>query len=254
MVHRQLAPAGGIAHIVAAIGTILLLAALAAAPAGAANRRIEISDYRWSEEDVAIQAGEHVTWHFTGPDLMHSVTGESQNVSGLDSDPGVNQPMQKLGRSYRVDFSQPGIYNFTCKLHTAVSGSVIVGPGPGDPVTEPDPIPDNNIDLVAPRLSSLRLGKPAVRRGSGVALRYSLDERARIEADFFRFEGEGKRRFSGFQTFRGFIGINSIGLGAPDAKLRLGPGRYLAVLRATDGVANESDPRYLRLRVLPKRG
>jgi len=55
-----------------ALGLALLVALLlVAAPADAANRRISISNYQWSDEDLHVDLGEHVTWYWTGPDLMH---------------------------------------------------------------------------------------------------------------------------------------------------------------------------------------
>ena len=66
---------------------------------------------------VDVDLGQHVTWYWVGPDVMHSVTGISANDAGEDSDPGNPQPDHKLGSTFRLTFDQPGVYQFRCKLH-----------------------------------------------------------------------------------------------------------------------------------------
>lgn len=223
-----------------------------AADAGAANHRVAISDYRWSTPEIQINAGEHVTWYWTGPDLMHSVTGQSANAKSLDSDPGINQPEHRLGDTFQLSFTQPGVYQFQCKLHGSVRGEIFVSPAPGDPVAEADPVPRTHVDLRPPTISALRLQRRSVHRGSALALRYSLDERAAVAVDLFRYR-HGRRVFAGYQAWRGHIGFNTVGLGTIGAHFHARPGRYLAVIRATDESANESGPKRLALRILPRR-
>ena len=110
------------------------LAALALAPAaGAANRRVAISNYQWSAPQLEIGLGEHVTWYWTGPDTVHSVTGDSPNAAGLDSDPQTSLPHHQIGDSFQLSFDSPGTYAFACKLHSTVRGTVTVSATPGRP-------------------------------------------------------------------------------------------------------------------------
>ena len=211
--------------LTAAIAAILL----PAAPASADNRRIAISDYRWSDPEIEIDLGEHVTWYWVGPDLMHSVTGTSDNAVGLDSDPQTNQPKHDLGDTFRLDFDQPGEYVLNCKLHSTVKGTVIVSNVPGDPVTEPDPVPRTQVDLKAPRLRDLSLGSPRFGR-NGTRFGFSLGERARVSAEIFRLGIRGQRSFAGFRTWKGYIGPNGVRIGGPSANFRPRPGRYEALL------------------------
>ena len=104
-----------------------------AAPALGANRRIAIGHYQWSDPEIHLDLGEHVTWYWVGPDTMHSVTGTSPNDLGLDSDPGNDQPRHNVGSSFQLSFNTPGTYTFQCKLHSAVHGEVIVSSTPGRP-------------------------------------------------------------------------------------------------------------------------
>lgn len=224
--------------------------AIVAPAATAANRRVAISGYKWSQPEIQLNVGEHVTWYWTGPDLMHSVTGQSANAKGWDSDPNINQPDHRLGDTYQVDFTQPGVYQFQCKLHGSVRGEIVVSADPGDPVTEPDPVPRTNVDLRAPRVTDLRLAKHAVRRGRRIVMRYSLGEKASLSADFYRYRGGGTV-YAGYETFKGHVGFNHFGLGGRGKHFRARPGRYRVVIRATDGAANESRARRVGVRILP---
>lgn len=216
--------------------------------AGAENRRIAISNYSWSDANLELDLGEHVTWYWTGPDLMHSVTGESANAAGLDSDPQTNQPQHELGDSFQLSFGQPGVYRLQCKLHSTVQGTITVSATPGDPSSEPDPVPQSNVDLTPPRLRELKLGSRAFGR-RGTSLTFSLGERSRLSADLYRYDAEGHRHFAGYRTWKGYIGFNGVRIGHRGEHFRPRPGSYLAVLTATDQANNTSTPRRLRFQI-----
>ena len=243
MVHRQLAARAAVA-VVAAI-----VAALALAPsAGASNRRISISNYQWSDAQIELDLGEHVTWYWVGPDTMHTVTGDSPNSAGLDSDPGVALPQHKIGDSYRVDFNAPGTYNFVCRLHSTVRGSVTVSDTPGDPASEQDPEPKSAIDLRPPKVRHLSLAKDPI-RGRGEQLHFALDDRAKVDADYYKIDAGGKRHFAGWDKWRGYIGFNEIRFGRRGDHFRAERGRYVALLRATDTNGLESKPREIHFKI-----
>jgi plastocyanin len=232
-------------------GVALLACAAFAAPASADNRRVAISDYQWSDPAVQIDLGEHVTWHWVGPDLMHSVSGTSPNAAAIDSDPGTNQPRHDLGDTFRVSFDRPGTYELRCKLHTTVSGTVTVSNTPGDPVSEPDPIPPLRVDRKAPRLRDVSLGQTTFGR-RGTRLSFSLGERARVSAEIFRLGEGGRRAFAGYRTWKGYIGPNGVRIGGRSAHFEPRPGDYIAVLRAEDEASNISEPRRLRFTIRPR--
>src|SRR5690242_3574617 len=77
---------------IGALALLVAFLAFGAATASAANRRVSISHYQWSIPQIHVNLGEHVTWYWVGPDLLHSVTGISPNDKGWDSDPGLNTP------------------------------------------------------------------------------------------------------------------------------------------------------------------
>jgi len=225
-------------------------ALLVPAAASAENRRISISNYAWSDQDFTIDRGEHVSWYWIGPDTMHSITGDSPDAKGIDSDPQTNQPQHKIGDTFRVDFDNPGIYSFRCKLHSTVNGTVTVSSTPGDPITEPDPIPRSKVDLEAPNLRDLRLGSTTVRR-KGTSMKYSINERARIEVEYLRSKRRGGRQFAGYARYKGgHIGANGLRFGIRRTNFPARPGRYLAKVRAIDRSANATRPFKLRFRIV----
>jgi hypothetical protein len=131
-----------------------------------------------------------------------------------------------------------------------VRGTVTVSNKPGDPVTEPDPVPANRVDRTAPRLGGLSLSAKSVRR-KGVRLSFALDEPTKVvDAEYFRLARRGKRQFAGFQRWRKVhIGFNDVRFGQPGKHFKARPGRYVAKLRATDASQNESRARSLRFRI-----
>jgi plastocyanin len=212
------------------------------ASASAVNTRVSIANYAWSQPQVHVDLGEKVTWDWLGPDLAHSVTGISANDLQWDSDPGTDAPAHRAGDSFTLQFSQPGEYFFQCKLHAAVRGEVIVSGVPGDPNGNPGPQPPLNLDLKPPTLGSLSMPKQQTNGPNGLEFSVQISERGSLEAEYYRLNSKGKRVYNGFDTWKAFIGINRLQLGARGKHFRARPGRYLAVLRATDEAANESKP------------
>ena len=231
------------------VGLTLVACLALPAAAGADSRRISISNYEWSDAAIQIDLGEHVTWYWIGPDTMHSVTGDGPPAQGLDSDPQTNQPRHRIGDEFRLDFDEPGIYGFRCKLHSTVRGTVEVSDTPGDPGSDPDPVPRSEVDLGPPNLRDVRLQRSSFRR-RGTSLRYSVNERARIEVEYFRL-GKRGRRFAGYARNKGgHIGFNGIRFGGAREHFRARPGRYLAKVVAIDQSANRTRPVEVRFRIL----
>jgi plastocyanin len=224
------------------LGVAAAIVLLFPAGAGAANTRVSIANYAWSRPQVNVDLGEKVTWDWLGPDLAHSVTGISANDLQWDSDPGTDAPAHRAGDSYTLQFDQPGEYYFQCKLHAAVRGEVIVSAVPGNPSSDPGPQPPLNLDLKPPALGSVSMPKQQTDGRAGLDFSVQMSERGSLDAEYYRFSSKGKRVFNGFETWRAFIGINHLRLGARSKHFRARPGRYLAVLRATDEAANESKP------------
>jgi plastocyanin len=233
---------------ITAFSLLLVLAAMLAPAAAATNTRVSIAYYKWSNKEVHIDLGEKVTWDWLGPDLAHSVTGISANATQWDSDPHTDAPFHRAGYSYTLQFNQAGTYVFQCKLHPVVRGQVIVSDVPGDPNSDPGPQPPLNVDVTRPVLSKVKLGAHEVRGAAGVPLSVRLSEKGHLEAQYYRLTG-GKRSYAGFKTWKARAGANHLRLGAGWKHFQAQPGRYEAVLRATDDAANESKPLKLRFAI-----
>ncbi len=230
-----------------ALGLALLVALLlVAAPADAANRRISISNYQWSDDDLHIDLGEHVTWYWTGPDLMHSITGQPPNATQWDSDPGT-LPQHSIGDDYQLSFDKPGVYRFQCKIHSLVRGTVTVSDTPGNPEAEPDPVPKSNVDRSAPKMRGVKLPVKFGKRGG--PLQYSLNEPAKLDVEYYRFSNKGKRRFAGYAKYKGYVGYNRARIGKRKPHFKPKRGRYEVVLRVIDDANNTSKPKKRRFRI-----
>lgn len=230
----------------AALILLLIVALLLPATSGAANRRISISDYRWSDPNIHIDLGEHVTWYWTGPDLMHSVTGRPPNATQWDSDPGT-LPQHSIGDDYAVSFDKPGVYRFQCKIHSLVAGTVTVSDTPGNPDAEPDPVPKSNVDVKAPTMRRVTLPRKFGRRGG--PLTYSLNERGKLDAEYYRLSRKGKKRFAGYATYKAYVGFNNARIGKRKPHFKPKRGRYLVELRVSDAAHNTSKPKTRRFRI-----
>jgi len=234
----------------AGITTAALLAAALVFPAaaGATNTRVSIAYYKWSNTEVHVDLGEKVTWDWLGPDLAHSVTGVSADARQWDSDPRTDAPFHRAGYSYTIQFNEPGTYTFQCKLHPVVRGNVVVSDAPGDPNSDPGPQPPLNIDVTPPKLGPVKLAKPQARGGGGIPLNAKVSEKGHLEAQYYRMAG-GHRTYAGFARWKTSAGVNHLKLGARWKRFPARPGRYEAVLRASDGAANQSKPAKLRFTI-----
>lgn len=220
------------------LAILLSLAGVAAAN----NTRVSIANYAWSNKSVHINLGEKVTWDWLGPDLAHSVTGISENDLGWDSDPGTDAPDHQAGDSFTLQFNSPGTYLFQCKLHAIVRGEVIVSEIPGDPNSDPGPQPPLNVDVTPPTLGTIALNRPTFKGTGGVGFSAHISDRGTLDAEYYRLNSKGKRRYNGYKTWEAFIGINHLTMGARWKHFKAKPGRYEAVLRATDTSENVSKP------------
>jgi plastocyanin len=228
--------------LVPLVGLLLAAATLAVPAAQAANTRVEISNYRWSNPEVHVNLGEKVTWDWLGPDLAHSVTGISANDLQWDSDPTTDAPSHQPGDSFVLQFSQPGVYYFQCKLHAFVRGEVVVSESPGDPNSDPGPRPPLRIDIKPPTLGGIALANPKTSSRAGIPTKATINEKGTLDAEYYRLKPGGGRVYNGYHVWKTFIGYNHFRLGAAWKHFHARPGRYQAVLRATDQSANVSQP------------
>ncbi len=222
------------------VAGIALVGAVLPTPAGAVNRRVSIGDFQWSTREVVIDLNEKVTWTWIGPDTQHSVGPVTGNTSGVDSDPGAAAPDHFPGFEFTGQFTQPGTFDFVCKLHAIVRGRVIVTATPGNPdIPSPDPVPVVNVDIKAPELTEARwVGSNRLRGGRGT-LAFSLNERSKIVMDVEK-RVRGRWRLSGTRRFDGHVGWNEYAFTGILQKRRLKKGTYRVLLVAADAENNRT--------------
>jgi len=84
--------------------------------------------------------------------------------------------------------------------------------------------------------------------GAGIPLSAKLSEKGHLEAQYYRMAG-GHRTYAGFARWKTSAGVNHLKLGARWKRFPARTGRYEAVLRASDGAANQSKPAKLRFTI-----
>src|SRR3954454_18217228 len=112
--------------------TLLALGA-AAAPASAAD--VSIANFAFHPPSVTINQGESVTWTWAGPDTNHSVTSDPNQADSFDSDPdGPPTAADHLpGSTFAHTFSTSGTFTYLCKVHSFMTGKVVVNGPNGEP-------------------------------------------------------------------------------------------------------------------------
>ena len=118
-----------------AFALIAGLAAILASPASAATVGIDVGD-RWfcdsSFENgvctTTVQAGDQVTWDFSGAIEAHTVTECGANCDNPTSSPLFDSGLITGGEGpFSHTFSQPGTYLYLCQVHAfEMRGQIVV--------------------------------------------------------------------------------------------------------------------------------
>ena len=204
--------------------SVVLFACLASSAQGA-GKAVTISNFSFSPATANVNVGDTVTWTWAGPDTNHSVTAKSGQAESFDSDPGGNPATidHIAGSSFPHTFTHAGTFSYICRVHSFMTGKVVVA-GPGGP------------DVTAPAISALK--------GSGSRRRVSfrLSEAAAVKVAVKPLSRKGRTRTV---KAAGRAGSNRVSL----KKLKLKPGRYRATVRATDAAGNRSSAKSTTFRV-----
>lgn len=208
-----------------------------ASAASAADQTVAIANFAFAPSTVTVTVGDTVTWRFAGPDTNHSVT--STSGPAFDSDPGrMPTSLDHLqGSTYAHRFDAVGTFDYICKVHPNMIGTVAVSPAPGPGVPPPP-----TADTTAPIISGLK----ASRTGSGASSRrvlgLVLSEAARVTVTLRRGSATVKL-------------VRRLPRGRSRVRLpkTLRPGRYAATVKATDAAGNTATARKLALTVATPR-
>ena len=205
--------------------TLLGLGIVAVPARAATNHDVTVANNAFTPSQITIEQGDVVSWVFAGPDTNHSTTTQPGETS-WDSDPNNASPNHTAGDRFSKEFAYTGEFSYFCKVHSNMTGKVIVVPR-----GQPTPVSDT----VAPQFGTPRVSV-ARRRAT-----FKLNEDAAVEG---RLRGPTRRTL----TLAGIEGTNVLKLP------RMRPGRYALTLRATDSAGNKSTPVQVKFTVRrPKR-
>lgn len=126
----------------ARIASVLGLLALVALPAQAANHQVRVVDNRFVPAQLAIEAGDTVTWTNEGFNA-HNVNADDDSfrcAQGCDGDGGNGNP-SAANWSFTLTFDDPGEIPYHCDLHrlSGMTGTITVE----EAQQEPEGMPAN---------------------------------------------------------------------------------------------------------------
>ena len=223
-----------------------LVVALVAAPAPGPRApshgptEIWVADNIFSAGTATVATGDTVVWKWYGPAANHSVTADPGQAESFESDPG-KQPAEivhPVGFVSTHTFTHLGRFTYTCRVHPAMRGTVIV------------------IAPVAPDVTGPRLTKVSLRpqrvcrrhtrhcRRTRTYLRLTTSEPATVVGRIDRRK-RGRWRLARTLSFRALQGPFR-------TRLRLNglePGPFRLRLVAYDNSDNSSRTTTLRFRV-----
>ncbi|HEY0631865.1 MAG TPA: plastocyanin/azurin family copper-binding protein [Thermoleophilaceae bacterium] len=207
----------------------------AAAPAQAAD--VKIQNFSFMPASITIGQGDSVTWTWAGPDTNHSVTAGASQADSWDSDPGKTPSAISHipGSTFSHTFNTPGTFTYLCKVHSFMTGKVVVnGPGGGPPA-----------DTTAPALSKVSTtgGRKCKKgqkkcKGRPTTLRFKLSEAATVSVKVPKHKAANVTR-------AGKAGSNTISFSTS----KLPPGKWTLDLSATDSAGNTSPVKPVKVTV-----
>jgi plastocyanin len=219
----------------AVIPATLLALGATAGPAAAAD--VTISNFSFSPTPITITQGDTVAWHWAGPDTNHSVTSDPHQADSFDSDPAgpPNSLTHPPGSTFDHTFNTSGTFTYICKVHSFMTGKVIVNGPNGEP--PPDTTPPA---LTKTSASGGRKCKRGARNCTPkpTVVRFTLSEDARVKLAVPKHPAANVTR-----VFK--AGARSVKLSVK----RLPPGKYTLRLTATDAAGNASPATPLNVNV-----
>jgi plastocyanin len=107
-----------------------LIAILPLTRAGAGEQTVEMKGLSFVPEEITVAVGDTVTWMNQDTD-HHDTEGDGNDI---------NSPDMAQGAKYSFTFPAAGRFEYHCRIHTYMRGTVIVGDGNGGappPTTQP---------------------------------------------------------------------------------------------------------------------
>ena len=211
----------------------LALAVVAAAPAQAAKTVVVtgLDTLAWDVPLVDIQPGDSVRWTFVGTQNAHNVMSNSPNWS-------TESPLQPIpAPDWEIAFPVEGNFDFICRVHDGMKGTVrvttIPPPPPPPPPLSEQPFGNDATAPITPETVMLDRTRPrltavtAARIAKGARVRFKVSEESVVTVRL-------KRGGRTIKTAR------SAGIGLRGLTFRVRSGRYRAEVRAIDLAGNRT--------------
>ena len=80
-------------------------------------RAVEIANFAFGPKDLTVSVGDTVTWTNTDS-ATHTVTGKEDET--------LKSPDLELDDPYDVTFEEPGSFEYVCKFHANMQGTIVV--------------------------------------------------------------------------------------------------------------------------------
>ena len=125
---------------------------------------------------------------------------------------------------------------------------MIVSDEPGDPNKEVDPVPKINVDLKPPHLNGVKLHSNEFGR-KGTTLRWGTNEKSKLDASTTRSATGTAASSPAGTDWKGHVGYDDATFGGKSKHFDAKPGRYMAIVRASDTSNNTSKKRDCRFKV-----
>jgi plastocyanin len=204
----------------------------AAAPAQAAD--VSISNFSFMPSSITIAQGDSVKWTWAGPDTNHSVTAKAGQADSFDSDPGKTPTSldHPPGSTFSHTFNTPGTFSYFCKVHSFMTGKVVVNGPPGSDTTPPTL---SKVSATGGR--KCKKGQKNC-KGKPTVLRFNLSEAATVKVRVPKHKSANVTRSlkAGSNTIKFSTG-------------KLPPGKWTLNLSATDSSGNTSPVKPVTVKV-----
>jgi len=117
----------GILALVSLIALFALAPLAGAAPRAAETKTVTIKDFEFAPKELTINVGDTVMWENDGPSV-HSAT----STGGVFDSGAIN-----AGEDFSFTFTTAGTFNYACKFHDIMQGTITVGEAAPAPAAAP---------------------------------------------------------------------------------------------------------------------
>jgi plastocyanin len=89
---------------------------------GAGTRTVHMGSSSFSPSSVVVSRGGSVTWVNDNP-IAHDITPNNPNQGGAWT---ARKIAANTGTSFTFEFTQPGVFDYHCTLHSGMTGRITV--------------------------------------------------------------------------------------------------------------------------------